>query len=160
MLRWSLAWFPYFYSDCPWPSCELQFVKISEFVISVLVVDIWQTRYITGSRHVFTNFLNTSQRIFPSNITWYLFWFFQILETEKNSFFGPIRNLFCCLTEKYWWNKFVDSYLQNSWKHVLSSMIGLTTPTSIFSNKYIAIWTIMCNIIQIWDTTWNTWTWP
>ena len=22
MLWWSLAWFPYFYLDCPWPYCE------------------------------------------------------------------------------------------------------------------------------------------
>ena len=34
-----------------------------------------------------------------------------------------IRNLFSFSTEKYWWKKIIDSYLENSWKHVVNSII-------------------------------------
>ena len=50
-----------------------------------------------------------------------------MLKTEKKLLFGPIKNLFSFSTEKYWRQKFVDSYSENSWKHVVSSIIDVKT---------------------------------
>ena len=32
MLWWSLAWFPYFYSDCPWPYCVSQMKNLDQWL--------------------------------------------------------------------------------------------------------------------------------
>ena len=50
-----------------------------------------------------------------------------MLKIEKKIHFRPIKNLFSFSTEKYWRQKFVDSYSENSWKHVVSSIIDVKT---------------------------------
>ena len=52
-----------------------------------------KNRQRSSSWHVFTNFPNTNLR--------YLFWYFQILKTEKNVFIDQYY-LFVFSTEKYW----------------------------------------------------------
>ena len=50
-----------------------------------------------------------------------------MFKTEKKILFGPMKKLFSFSTEKYWRQKFVDSYSENSWKHVVSSIIDVKT---------------------------------
>ena len=95
----------------------------------------------SSSRHVFTNFLNTNQRIFSTKyyvlhicfyfLKWSSFLLFagdrlehsivspllQMFKTEgKNAFFDQQGICFQ--------KKIVDSYYENSWNYVVSSIIG------------------------------------
>ena len=58
----------------------------------------------SSSGHVFTNFPNTNLRFFSTK--YYVTFVLIVSDSqncEKNVFFWPIRNLFYCSTEKYWW---------------------------------------------------------
>ena len=73
----------------------------------------------------FTNFPNPNLQIFSTKYYVILFGFSQKLKTEeKKCFFRPIYMEFVFFFN---WEilveKFVDSYLENSWKHVVSSIL-------------------------------------
>ena len=66
------------------------------------------------------------QKYFPRNITWNLLWFFfQVLQWDKKAF-SANKKLILFFNGSKLRNigeKFVDSYWENSWKHVLNSII-------------------------------------
>ena len=52
---------------------------------------------------------------------YYLFWYFQMLKTEKNMPFLTNKEFVFLFNWEIWMKKFVDSFLDNSWKHVVNS---------------------------------------
>ena len=55
MLWWSLAWFPYFYLDCPWPYCGYDTERIFSLVYlcrNYLFTKIFIVSWILTSTHV------------------------------------------------------------------------------------------------------------
>ena len=48
MLWWLLAWFPYFYIDCPWPYCAVVFIVLGIYNFACLVM------ISAGSKHNMT----------------------------------------------------------------------------------------------------------
>ena len=92
---------------------------------------------LSSSRHVFTNFPFTSQRIFSPIFfsckkKQFSYWFFsQFVALSKNN----------NILRKIWWKKFVDSYWENSSKYVVSStfvhfhVITTSDPTTTNSHQ-------------------------
>ena len=85
MLWWSLAWFPYFYTDCPWPYCgislnpkchsALQWSNINNLIrkfsnFRTANSDIWSSFFIILHLKVARHYIFMILSIFHKNRHW------------------------------------------------------------------------------------------
>ena len=84
----------------------------------------------SSSRHVFTNFPNNKSTNFFYQMSFDIFflYFLKCPKLKKRVFWLSFS------TEKYWVKKFVDSYSENSWKHVVISIKGQVGAYNMFDH--------------------------
>mgnify|MGYP007045155870 CR=1 FL=1 len=87
-----------------------------------------RTTFRSSSRHVFTNFLYTNRRIFSTKYYVTLcnirLSFLKCSKLSRNAFFGQFVFFF---NWEILVKKFIDSYFENSWKHVVNSILVVAT---------------------------------
>ena len=94
MLWWSLAWFPYFYSDCPWPYCDWKHKTLCNLYCFILFTQSDTTftkkTNINGISNVITSSWDqtTKQRIFVFPNFFLDFFSVWVVEKESKLFFG------------------------------------------------------------------------
>ena len=78
----------------------------------------------SSSRHIFTNILNTNLRIFSTKYyVIFVLIFSRAQNWEKMSFLPNKEFVVVFFNWEIWVKKFVDSHSENSWKHVVISII-------------------------------------
>ena len=101
--------------------------------------------------HLFSQYQTTN--FFPKYYVTFVLILSNVQNLGTKILFGT-GNLFSFSTEKYWWKKFVDSYTENSWKHVSSIKIlnCLTHYCPVLDLHHIGIAWEMWGHLQGWRT--------
>ena len=74
-------------------------------------------------------------------------WIFSTVQNwEKSAYFWPIRNLFLFFNCEILVKKFVDSYLESSWKHVMNSIIVVVQHSELVQTSRDMIYNLTCTI--------------